>query len=193
LMFFKDDAISVKLLEALRQLEWLECRNIDIPAVEMSGAHRTTVSSVEAHRFHQKWVDERSSEYFPDVLRVLLNGREREERYSDALNGIDEAYEAMAHALDDVQLIITPTVLELPPRIDDVIGNEFAYRRLLAITSVFNATRTPSISIPIAVHGGFPVSVMINCDRGKDAFLLEVAERLENEVNNMGRQNSSKK
>lgn len=176
LMFFGNDDISRAILEKLRHID---ARRISIPAVERVEEHRRIVASVEAFRYHERWLCERQEDYFPDVRDRLLFGKRNEKKYADALNRINEAREALDENAKEYSVIISPTVTESAPEISEVSGKELHYSRLLSITSVFNAARSPSVSVPVAMVDGMPVSMMISTGTGRDMELLEIASRFD--------------
>ncbi len=84
----------------------------------------------------------------------------------------------------DADVVVTPTVGRLPPRIGELAGGhgEAAFRAaapLGAFTAPFNVSGQPAISIPAARSaGGLPIGVQLVGRPGADRTLLALAELL---------------
>src|SRR5829696_5667160 len=52
------------------------------------------------------------------------------------------------------------------------------YPRTLSLTSVAGIGRLPQVSLPLAESGGVPVGLSLLAAHGRDAFILEVAQRV---------------
>lgn len=84
-------------------------------------------------------------------------------------------------------LLITPTVAEVPPRIgehDHVEGDPMApmkrAAKWLGFTQPFNTTGQPAISLPLhRTAAGLPVGVQLVADYGREDLLISVAAQLE--------------
>lgn len=86
---------------------------------------------------------------------------------------------------DGIDLLLTPTQPEPPPRIDDLAletpdqirGTE---RRHVTFTAPFNASGQPAISLPISwTEDGLPMGVQLVADLDREDQLLQVARELE--------------
>jgi amidase len=84
----------------------------------------------------------------------------------------------------DADVLVTPTVAQLPPRIGAFAGQggEATFRTaatLGAFTAPFNVSGQPAISIPAArSRSGLPIGVQLVGRRGADRLLLALAEAL---------------
>ncbi len=89
---------------------------------------------------------------------------------------------------ESFDLLVTPTVSELPPRLDDLDPTRLTPLALLermvphmAFTEPWNATGQPAISLPLAWSAeGMPVGVQLVAGPRRDALLLSVAATLMN-------------
>lgn len=140
---------------------------------------RRVVASYEGARYHEKWMKERRDDYFPDVLSVLDYGAGiSDEGYQKGREELKQLREQFAEGMKAYDALICPTVTEIAPLISDVLGREREYRRLLALTELFNATGSPSISLPVASVQGMPAAVMLSGLSGEDMKVLAIAEML---------------
>jgi amidase len=88
---------------------------------------------------------------------------------------------------DAYDLLVTPTVVELPVPLDALDPARRSPQELLgrmaphmAFTAPFNHTGQPAISLPLAwTASGLPVGVQLVARRGRDDLLLRVAAQLE--------------
>ena len=88
--------------------------------------------------------------------------------------------------LVDTDLILTPTLAQLPPKLgvlDDETEGVWALHARQGAFSPFtplaNATGEPSISLPLAWSDGLPVGVMLHAPLGREDRLLQVARQCE--------------
>ena len=102
-----------------------------------------------------------------------------------ALQQLERAGQVIGGFFVDHDLLVTPTVARTVPRLgvldttvpDSMYANAAAYS---AMTSPFNATGQPAISLPVAVDGdGLPVGVQLVAAYGREDLLLRVAAQLE--------------
>lgn len=90
----------------------------------------------------------------------------------------------------DYDLLVTPTVGVLPPRLEELDGNAVAPDELMermgphmAFTEPFNATGQPALALPVGLsEQGLPLSVQLVAAHGREDLLLAVGARLEAEL-----------
>ncbi len=109
--------------------------------------------------------------------------------YVGAFAGMQVVTREVGHAWADLDLVLSPTLADLPAPVgalrddDDPAGDFAAQTRFTPWTSVFNLTGRPAISLPLhwAEHDGalLPVGVMLGAALGDDELLLAVAATLE--------------
>jgi Asp-tRNA(Asn)/Glu-tRNA(Gln) amidotransferase A subunit family amidase len=109
-------------------------------------------------------------------VAVHLQGRETLQRIA----------RAVGRFLVDYDLILTPTLAQLPPKLgvldDDADGVWALHARQGAFspfTPLANATGEPAISLPLAWAEELPVGVMLQAPLGREDRLLQVARQCE--------------
>ena len=175
---FGDDEVSRELLAfAGRLSERFDISAAEIPQLSADGARvRRIVASYEGARYHSKWMKDRSAEYFPDVLSVLRFGSNiTDEEHDRGLVELGAIRRAFEEKMKDFDALLTPTVTMVAPPVSEVLGHELDYRRMLANTELFNATGSPSISIPVASVEGMPCGLMISGEVDSDMKILDIA------------------
>jgi amidase len=91
---------------------------------------------------------------------------------------------------DGHDLLITPTIAGLPPRVGEMCPDPAkpldAFMRsgaLLPFTLPFNVTGQPAISLPLSMNdGGLPVGVQFVAAFGREDLLIRIASQLEQAV-----------
>jgi amidase len=91
---------------------------------------------------------------------------------------------------EDHDILVTPTLGELPPLIgdleppaDDPFATQERTGRLVPFTTHFNVTGQPAISLPLHFSArGLPVGVQIVAAYGREDLLIQVAAQLEEAV-----------
>ncbi len=94
---------------------------------------------------------------------------------------------SMARFWEDHDLLVTPTLGDLPPRIgelvppaDDPFATQDRIAQLVPFTTHFNVTGQPAISLPLDVSPeGLPVGVQLVAAYGREDLLIRVASQLE--------------
>lgn len=93
----------------------------------------------------------------------------------------------LAQFWTDHDLLITPTLGELPPMIgeltppaDDPLGTQARTGLLVPFTTYFNVTGQPAISLPLHMSAiGLPVGVQLVAAYGREDLLIRAAAQLE--------------
>ena len=88
---------------------------------------------------------------------------------------------AVDNALNDVDVLLTPTLRTLPHNRGDISADEGKFD-LLGNTAPFNLTGHPAVTLPIAWKNSLPVSIQIIAPRHRDDLGLATAELIENLV-----------
>ena len=109
--------------------------------------------------------------------------------YAMALHAIQQLGLKVGRFFADCDLLLTPTMAMLPPRLGamDMMGAEneryldILYR-MIAFTALFNDTGNPAISVPVATsEAGLPIGMQFVGPHGSEGLLLQVARQLERE------------
>ena len=91
---------------------------------------------------------------------------------------------------DGFDLLLTPTMAAIPPRLGDLVATPDDPTRALrhstpyaAFTSPFNVTGQPAISLPLATsETGLPIGVQLVGAYAREDLLVRIAAQLEAEV-----------
>ncbi|BBD72085.1 amidase [Sulfodiicoccus acidiphilus] len=132
---------------------------------------RFVIAAVEAAAYHSKFLPERETLYFPDVISFLRMGMGlRGVDYVNAQRIRSEAVSYLSRIFKSFDLLICPTVKVRPPLLEEVLGKEVEWRvRLVSNTAPFNLTGNPALSVPINEM----VGAQMVADLGEDLSLLE--------------------
>lgn len=109
--------------------------------------------------------------------------------YAMAVHAVQQLGLKVGRFFADCDLLLTPTMAMLPPRLGamDMMGTEneryldILYR-MIAFTALFNDTGNPAISVPVAMsNDGLPIGMQFVGPHGSEGLLLQVARQLERE------------
>ena len=88
-------------------------------------------------------------------------------------------YDNIASILKSVDLILSPTMPILPPKIGDVINDPIRLFAMDVNTVVANLAGVPAISVPVGFHNGLPVGLQAMGPYLSDYSLISFARELE--------------
>ncbi len=186
LMLFGDDGVSTAVLRNIEDaLSEFDVKNISLPVLEERGrVARRIISAAESAAYHRNWLGSKAEMYFPDVRSVLLSGLEsRSVDYVDAIASMKLILKEYEAAFSGIDIILSPTVSTVAPRISDVLGKETDYKdALLGRTELFNISLAPSMSVNAGTVDGLPVGLMISGRRFDDYSVLNFAEWMEKKL-----------
>jgi amidase len=98
----------------------------------------------------------------------------------------EEYFRRLNQFLGPHDLLCIPTTPALAPRKGDPPRRSSSgsgyYPRTLSLTSVAGIGRLPQLSLPIAEVDGVPIGLSLLARHGQDAFLLEMAKTIEEQV-----------
>jgi aspartyl-tRNA(Asn)/glutamyl-tRNA(Gln) amidotransferase subunit A len=143
---------------------------------------RGTLIAAEAAHIHQQGVSQRPHLYDPIVLGRIKRGQTLD---AATYVAIQQARNALLGKLDealaDFDVLVLPTVVFLPPKIE-AVQDEGEFMKVNALilrnTSVFNFYDLPALSLPLPT-GGLPVGLMVVGRRNTDRDLLAIGAALE--------------
>jgi amidase len=108
------------------------------------------------------------------------------QEYADAIAYMQQHAEAALRASAHVDLVLTPTLAELPSLIgairndDDPAADFEAQKRFTPFTSPYNMTGQPAVSLPLHwTDDGLPVGVQVVGRPMEEAIVLRVSAQLE--------------
>jgi len=155
---------------------------------ELSVTNTMPLLLSEAYKYHAEWVEKSPELYQAETLRRIRTGaqvtREDHERVAREL---EEMRARSGEILGEVDVLVTPTVPVLPPRVDELLAHPEELRKrempLLRNTRPFNALGLPTISVPCGVSkSGLPIGLQISGAAGAEATVLGVAAACEKAI-----------
>ena len=189
--FFFDDLepeIEPALRQALALMERNGARLMDLPMpwASKGRAINTAVVMPEAVSVHERWITEHADLYSPEVrARIQSAFSIPAIEYVRAQRARRWFSERMMEAMQDVDVLVTPTVPVRTPTIEACTpppganeGREGA--RLPLFTGVFNTTGQPSLSVPCGfTEDAMPIGMMISGKPLDDVTVLRVGDAYE--------------
>jgi aspartyl-tRNA(Asn)/glutamyl-tRNA(Gln) amidotransferase subunit A len=158
------------------ELEWLE----------HYGVVQQCVMLPEAADWHLPWLRDRTDRYGDDVRARLLTGLFLPPTaYVLGQKARRLATAAFERSIADVDLLATPTLPVLPPRIgEDTVeladGTRVLYRlTIIPYNSCWSCVAAPVISVPAGFVGGLPVGLALAGRRFDDGTVLRAAHVLQ--------------
>ncbi len=183
--FFLDDLDSeVRIgfeasLELLLRVTWGKRKDVEIP-LEASNVVRVA----EPSAYHEHLLKKCAELYQPATLeRIKAGAGISATKYLEVRRELEVLRRKSVHCFDEVDVIATPTVPCLAPKIGDLLSNPAELRpkelRMLRNTRPFNTLGWPTITVPCGSAGKLPIGLQIAAAPRKDALLLQVANALE--------------
>lgn len=153
-----------------------EIEEVSITEIEETSRLRLLIAAVEAASYHSRFLPEYEKEYFPDVISFIKQGFSVSGvDYVNALRLRNEMTKKFIKVFKKYQILATPTVAFYPPKIDEVVGNEYEWRvKLTRNTAPFNFFGNPAISIPATRF----VGVQFIANLLQDMALLDFVSKL---------------
>ena len=171
-----DPLVHARVLEASELFP--RCREIDFPLAERIG-HVFMREVADVHRdLFAEFADSYGDNVRTKIERCLSVTDAEYERALEVREAMRERAEA---ALEGVDLVLTPTLGFVAPRlpVDDLELREAAIR----FTIPFNALGWPTLALPCGpADDGLPASLQIAGRPGSDALVLAVGELVESLV-----------
>ena len=174
-----DDAeplVRARVLEAVDR--FTRPRTISVPRAEGIGR----LFMREVADVHRELYAENGELYGEDVrIKVERCLEVSEVEADEAARRRDGYREAMEDAFDGLDLLLTPTLAVVAPRIGEGgIGDLDVRERLIANTFPFNAVGYPALALPCgAAEEGLPASLQVVGRPGADALVLAAGRLLE--------------
>lgn len=176
-----DPAVAQRVRSAIATLGDAGARvsEVTLPRAGELLATQLTIIGTDAYAFHRERFDREPERYGEDVRTRIARGRDvTGAGYAAARRARSEiraAFDAVFASYDAIAL--PTTVVTAPPREgQDAVATA---ARLTALTSPFNLTGLPAISIPCGPSDGLPVGLQLVGARWREARLLRVARAYE--------------
>ncbi|GAA1109785.1 amidase [Kribbella jejuensis] len=145
----------------------------------------STLQGREAFRVHEHHLETDAGLIDPEVLARLRKGREITDRdYASADAARHEFQLVVDELLSSYDVLALPAVPIVAPLVGErrvqVDGAELEVRAaLLSLTSPWNLTGSPALSVPAGRLDGLPVGVQLVTAPGREGLLFAVARQLE--------------
>jgi len=168
-----DPLVRTRVEEAAARLP--HCRPVDLPFPD--GVY--TGFAREVVEVHANLFREHEALYGPSVAYKMRNSMQITD--AEAQQGLRarELYrERVAELMDDLDLILTPTVPMVAP--PSGIGDLELRGRMLSLTFAWNAIGAPALALPCGpAEDGVPASIQLLGKPGEDALVLAAGRLLE--------------
>jgi aspartyl-tRNA(Asn)/glutamyl-tRNA(Gln) amidotransferase subunit A len=168
----------------LRQVG-LHVREVAVPELDWTVATQLVTLRAEASAVHARWIRQRPKAYGPDVrarlqLGALVSGAD----YVVAQRARDRIREAIRRVFEQVDVLVLPTTPITAPVIGDRVarwrsGEEPVDGALVRLTSPFNLSGVPALSVPFGLAGGLPVGVQVVGPWNSEPRVLAVGRLIE--------------
>ena len=133
------------------------------------------------------WIEATKPVFGPETAQnfALVKSLDRRQ-VRPAAQRREEYFRKLRAFLRPNDLLCMPTTPALAPLKGSMVsrGQSSAgdyYPRTLSLTSVAGIGRLPQVSLPLAESGGVPVGLSLLAAHGRDAFILEMAQRVASE------------
>jgi len=163
----------------------LRVRDVAIPELDWTVATQVVTLRAEASTLHARWIRQRPRAYGTDVrarlqLGALVSGVD----YVVAQRARDRIREAIRRSFDEVDVLILATTPITAPVIGDRVvrwraGEEPVDGALVRLTSPFNLSGVPALSVPCGEATGLPVGVQVVGRWNDEARVLAVGRLIE--------------
>ena len=176
-----DPAVAATVRAAIEALAAAGARvsEVVLPRAEELLATQLAIIGTDAYAFHRERFDAEPERYGADVRARIARGKATTgATYASARRTRSEiraAFDALLGSYDALALPVTVTGAPQREGADAVA----TAARLTALTSPFNLTGLPAISVPCGLAAGLPVGLQLVGPRWREARLLRVARAYE--------------
>jgi amidase len=168
-----DEAVTA----ALRATAW-DVTDVDPGAWLTATRWTSTILVAEAYQANRELFDRDAGRLSPDVARRLDAGRQVTPALAAEATEARARWQAELTALfDRFDLLVSPTLLILPPPLDS--ADELLEARS---TLPVNFAGVPALSLPVPAGGPLPASLQLVSASGSEEFLLAAAAVVEEAV-----------
>jgi aspartyl-tRNA(Asn)/glutamyl-tRNA(Gln) amidotransferase subunit A len=163
----------------------LRVREVTIPELDWTVATQLVTLRAEASAVHARWIRQRPKAYGLDVrVRLQLGALVSGADYVVAQRARDRIREAIRRVFDQVDVLLLPTTPITAPVLGDRVarwrsGEEPVDGALVRLTSPFNLSGVPALSVPFGTAGGLPVGVQVVGQWNDEPRVLAVGRLIE--------------
>ena len=164
---FHEDVDPQVLAAVERALGVLGDLTADTRDVELPPLPAARTVGVEAYAYHADLLEEHRGLYAESTLARIEGGAEMSAAdYAEARYQLALVRKAVAAAFDDVDVLVTPTLVELPVSIEAAMASPLeATAILIRNTAPFNGYGIPAITVPCGFsREGLPIGLQL-CGR----------------------------
>ena len=158
-----DPEVSGAVEEAVEVLAGLgaEVRELRLEPLELYAACSRTLITSEAYAVHERWLRERPGDYGASLRQRLLPGAfVRAVDYVHATRLRRRLVEQFEDATETVDVVVTVSSMDPPPRIED--ADEIARTYPRQARQPFNVIGVPALALPVGyTRSGLPLSMQI--------------------------------
>lgn len=149
-----------------------------VPDAEVANEICTVLIRAEAYATHADALADRRDLIGADVVTRLLLAADLTGREVTAAYETARRWASSTHRLfDDFDLLVGPTVLGAPPRIDEVGDMVATTARGTRLTYPWSVAGVPAASVPCGIDSsGLPLGMQVIAAPGRDAQVLAVAQ-----------------
>jgi aspartyl-tRNA(Asn)/glutamyl-tRNA(Gln) amidotransferase subunit A len=140
------------------------------------------VMGTEAYAYHERWIAESPQKYQPDTRNRIIGLAEHisKEDYANARRACDVLRRDISKLFADVDVLIMPTVPDLPSMIEPIADNAALDPERTRNTWPFDVTGLPAISVPCGfTKTGLPIGVQIVGAPFAESTVLALADAYE--------------
>jgi aspartyl-tRNA(Asn)/glutamyl-tRNA(Gln) amidotransferase subunit A len=178
--FFEDleSGIGDAVEEAATQMEKL---GAVISEIELEGAHSAQQDVMpmvwaDAYEYHRERAEDAPELFGQDVLDRILLGRDISGRdYAAALRARERWNRVVDRALQEVDVILTPTTPRVAPSIESSTDMLATTHHLTRFTYLFSWSGLPGLSIPCGfTENKLPIGVLLNGRPYEESVLFRI-------------------
>ncbi len=162
---FYDD-VDPQILDAVeRALNVLRELTASTQEVELPTRPQARPVSVEAYGYHAEYLEERRELYAASTLERIMGGADVPAAdYAEVLYQLKLGRKAIAGVFEEVDILITPTLAQLPVSIETALESPLESTQILIRNpGPFNFYGIPTISIPCGFsREGLPIGLQIS-------------------------------
>jgi len=158
-------------------------REVALPELSMSVAAQLATLRAEASALHRTWLRSRPRDYGRDVrLRLQLGALAPASDYVLAQRARERLRAGLRRAFEQVDVLALPTTPVTAPLVGERKApwpSEPVDGALVRLTSPFNLTGAPALSLPCGLAGRLPVGLQLVAPWGAEDLLLGAGRLLE--------------
>ncbi|MBI2710723.1 MAG: amidase [Actinobacteria bacterium] len=168
-----DAAVDVAVDAALAAAE-LDVVDVDLPGWALANEDAATILFAEALEVNRRLVDTHIDGLGDDLRARFRRAREIPPgRLAAARAGVVPWRDELRRAFERVELLVLPTMLGPPPRLDDPPAGP--NRAAMAV----NLAGVPALALPVPTAGPLPASLQLVGPAGSEERLVATAARIE--------------